>query len=324
VNKNHKTDIRQFLVNSSKNYAIIYVVAMLFIVLSFASKSFLSGENALNILRQSAITAILGAAEFFVIISGMIDLSIASTLALSGVIYAMIIKAGGLIMMPAAILAVIIIGAVVGIINGLIVSKFGIPPFITSLGTMLIVRGVVFLITSSYPIIGMPDWFKVIGLGNVLGVIPVPMLIVVAVYLFVIIVSEKKLMGRFFYAIGGNEEAAYLSGIKVARYKTYAYMLCGILAALAGIVMASRLNSGQPNAAQGYEFEGIIAVVIGGVSFAGGKGKALGVLFGAIFIATLMNGMTILSVDSYLQQVIKGVVFIVAIGLDVYRNRKTK
>ncbi len=323
MNTFSKSKLKQFMVNSSKNYAIIYVVIVLFIILSFASKAFLSGENALNILRQSAITAILGAAEFFVIITAMIDLSIASTLALSGVVFSMIVKAGGLAILPVAVIAVFLIGAAMGVINGLIVSKFGIPPFITSLGTMLIIRGVVFLITSSYPVIGMPEWFNIIGLGDLVG-IPIPALIVAAVYIFVIIISEKKLMGRYLYAIGGNEEAAYLSGIKVARYKTYAYMLCGILASLAGIVMASRLNSGQPNAAQGYEFEGIIAVVIGGVSFAGGKGKALGVLFGAIFIATLMNGMTILNVDSYLQQVIKGVVFIFAIGLDVYRNRKTK
>lgn len=315
--------LKRFFVTSSKNYAIIYVVFLLFVVLSFSSKAFLSGENALNILRQSAITAILGAAEFFVIIAGMIDLSIASTLALSGVIFSMIIKTGDLSILPLAIPAVLAIGATVGIINGLIVSKFKIPPFITSLGTMLIIRGVVFLITSSYPVIGMPEWFNYIGLGNLFG-IPVPAFIVAGVFVFVYIVSEKKLMGRFFYAIGGNEEAAYLSGINVSKYKILSYVLCGILAALAGIVMASRLNSGQPNVAQGYEFEGIIAVVIGGVSFAGGKGKALGVLFGAIFIATLINGMTILSVDSYLQQVIKGLVFIVAIGLDVYRNRKTK
>ena len=264
--KTSESRFKQFIVSTSKNYAIIYVVIALFIILSVLSDAFCSGENALNILRQSAITSILGAAEFFVIIAAMIDLSIASTLALSGVIFAMIVKAGGLPILPVAIIAVLCVGGIVGLINGLIVSKFRIPPFIASLGTMLIVRGVVFLITSSYPIIGMPDWFNVIGLGSVWG-IPIPALIVAVVFIFVIVLSEKKQMGRYFFAIGGNEDAAYLSGIKVAKYKTLAYVLCGILSALAGIVMASRLNSGQPNAAQGYEFEGIIAVVIGGVSF---------------------------------------------------------
>ena len=311
---------RKFIRKSSQDYAIIYILLGLFLLLSFTANNFLSLNNMVNVFRQSAIYGILAAGEFFVIISGMIDLSISSTAALAGIIFAMVIKAWGIAMMPVAIVLGLLAGILVGIINGLLVSKLEIPPFIATLGSYLYVRGIVYLSTNAYPIVSLPSEYNFIGRGFLWG-IPLPIIIMAVVYVIAIVLSEKKKIGRFFYAIGGNEEAAYLSGINSAKIKTIAYAVCGLMAAVAGIILMSRLGSGQPNAAIGYEFEAIIAVVLGGVSFSGGKGKALNVLFGTLFIAMLVNGMTIMNINPFAQQVIKGVVFILAIWNDVLRNK---
>jgi len=322
-------NIKNFLQSATKDYAIVFVVLVAFISFSiitgiFLGKFvFLSAENLFNMLRQIAIVAVLAAGEYFVIIAGMIDLSVASTLALSGIFYAMIIKSFGITFLPLALLIALFSGLVVGLMNGLVVAKFNIPPFITTLGSMLIVRGAVYLITSSYPIAGLPAAFSYVGRGWLFG-LPFPVYIVAVVYIFSIVFSEKKKSGRFLFAIGGNQDAATLSGINVMKYKILAYTLCGIISAVAGIIMAGRLDSGHPNAGLNYEFDAIIAVVIGGVSFSGGKGKAICVLFGAFFMTMFLNGMTLLSIDSNVQNVIKGIVFILAIGLDVFRNRQKK
>ena len=313
----------------TRNYAIIFVVIVTYLLftiicrMTLGNSAFNSSENTFNMLRQVAIVSVLAAGEFFVIISGMIDLSVASTLALSGIFYAMVIKAGGIVLLPVAILAALTVGLIVGLINGVIVAKFRIPSFITTLGMMLIVRGTVYLATNSYPITSLPEGFNYVGRGWLFG-LPFPIFIVAIVYIFAIVFSEKKRAGRFMFAVGGNEEAATLSGINTKKYKILAYAMCGVISAIAGIIMAGRLDSGHPNAGLNYEFEAIIAVVIGGVSFSGGKGKALGVLFGAFFMTMMLNGMTLLSVDSNIQNVIKGVVFILAIGWDVFRNRSKK
>ena len=235
----------------------------------------------------------------------------------------MVIKAGGIALLPVAILAALAVGLIVGLVNGVVVAQFHIPPFITTLGMMLIVRGTVYLVTNSYPITSLPEGFNYVGRGWLFG-LPFPIFIVAIVYIFAILFSEKKRAGRFMFAVGGNEEAAALSGINTQKYKMLAYAMCGVISAIAGIIMAGRLDSGHPNAGLNYEFEAIIAVVIGGVSFSGGKGKALGVLFGAFFMTMMLNGMTLLSIDSNIQNVIKGVVFILAIGWDVFRNRSKK
>jgi len=311
---------KKFIRKSSQDYAIIYILLGLFTLLSFTANNFLSLNNMVNVFRQSAIYGILAAGEFFVIISGMIDLSISSTAALAGIIFAIVIKAWGIAMMPVAIVFGLLAGILVGIINGLLVSKLEIPPFIATLGSYLYVRGIVYLSTNAYPIVSLPSEYNFIGRGFLWG-IPLPVIIMAVVYVISIVLSEKKKIGRYFYAIGGNEEAAYLSGINSIRIKTIAYAVCGLMASIAGIILMSRLGSGQPNAAIGYEFEAIIAVVLGGVSFSGGKGKALNVLFGTLFIAMLVNGMTIMNINPFAQQVIKGVVFILAIWNDVLRNK---
>jgi ribose transport system permease protein len=317
------SNLKRFFSRTSREYAILYILLGLFILLSIFADSFLTSENLINVVRQGSIFGILAAGEFFVIISAGIDLSIGSTAALAGIIFAMITKAGGETSIPIAIIAGLLIGVAVGFINGFLVSRIRIPPFIATLGTFLAVRGVVYLITNAYPIINLVKAYSFFGRGFIIG-IPFPVIIMLVVYLIVIVLSERKKTGRFFYAVGGNEEAAYLSGINVNNTKMLAYIICGLLASVAGILLMSRLGTGQPNAAIGYEFEAIIAVVLGGVSFSGGKGRAINVLFGTLFVAMLVNGMTLMNVNSFAQQIIKGVVFIVAIWNDVVRNRSDR
>ena len=312
--------LKEFFSRTVKDYSIIYILLVLIILLSFSSKYFLTSDNMINVIRQASIFGILAAGEFFIIISGMIDLSIGSTAALAGIVFTIIYKAGGLASMPVAIIGGLIVGIMVGFINGFLTSRLRIVPFIATLGTMLAVRGVDYMITGAFPIIDLAKGFDFMGRGFLLG-IPFPVIVMLAVYLIIIIFSEKKKTGRFFYAIGGNEEASHLSGINVKNIKLLAYVVCGLMAAIGGIILMSRLGSGQPNAAISYEFQAIIAVVLGGVSFSGGKGKALNVLFGTLFVAMLVNGMTLINIDSFTQQVIQGVVFIVAIWNDVARNQ---
>jgi ribose/xylose/arabinose/galactoside ABC-type transport system permease subunit len=208
----------------------------------------------------------------------------------------------------------------VGLINGLLVAKRNIPPFVATLGTMGAVRGLTYVLTNAYPVSGLPKGIDFIGRGYV-GPIPVPIIIMLVVYVLAYIVAEHTRVGRFIFAIGGNEEAAHLSGIKIDKYRIFAYMTSGGLAALSGIILVSRLASGQPNAGLNYEFEAITSAVVGGTSLSGGKGTILGVLFGALFISILLNGMVLLNISSYYQQMLKGIVLILAVMVDVARNK---
>ena len=320
---------KNFIRESSKNFAIVYVVLALIIILIFVTRFvlnsyvFLGSANIINILRQVSVVGIVAAGQFFAIVTGLIDLSVGSTVALAGITYAALFKIGGTEMMPVAIIGALIVGLMVGIINGSLIAYLRLTPFIATLGMMLVIRGAIYVATGAQPIFGFEKWFNYPGRGWIIG-IPVPVIIMFILYIILIIFAERKRAGRFLYAIGGNADAAYLSGINVKRYKMLSLIICGVLCAIAGIILAGRLDSGQPNAGEGdLLFDSIIAVVIGGVSFTGGKGKLLGVLFGALFMTILSNGMTLLGIDSYVQQVAKGVIFIFAIALDVFRNRET-
>jgi ribose transport system permease protein len=319
---------KDFVRGSSKNFAIVYVVIALIIILTFVTRLvlksyiFLGTENIINILRQVSVVGIVAAGQFFAIATGLIDLSVGSTVALAGITYAAIFKIGGTELMPVAILGALLVGLVVGVINGSLIAYLKLTPFIATLGMMLVVRGAIYVATGAQPIFGFEKGFNYLGRGWIIG-IPVPVIIMFILYIILIIFAERKRAGRFLYAIGGNEDAAFLSGINVKRYKMIALVICGVLCAIAGIILAGRLDSGQPNAGEGdLLFDSIIAVVIGGVSFTGGRGKLLGVLFGALFMTILSNGMTLTGIDSYVQQVAKGVIFIFAIALDIFRNKK--
>ena len=302
----------------TKKYFIIYAVITLVIILSIFSDVFFSAQNLINVLRQSSMIAIIAVGVFFTIVAGGIDISVGSTVALSGIMMAKVIVD---YKMPVfiGVLAGLVVGTAIGFVNGHLVTKRRIPPFVATLGIMGAVRGLTYVITDAYPVSGLPKGIYFIGRGYV-GPIPVPVIIMIIVYIFAYIVAEHTRAGRFIFAIGGNEEAAHLSGIKVDRYKLFAYMTSGGLAALSGIILVSRLASGQPNAGIGYEFEAITAAVVGGTSLYGGKGTIPGVFLGAIFIAILLNGMVLLNISSYYQQMLKGIVLILAVMIDVARN----
>lgn len=315
-----KNKLIEFIKYISSEYVIIYAVIGLSIILSLASDTFLSTGNIMNVLRQTSMIAILAAGIFFVMVGGGIDISIGSLVGLTGIAFAGSIVKWGWNPVPAFILA-IVIGCLAGFVNGILATKLGIPPMIASLGMMSAARGITYVVTNAYPISGLPNSIAFLGRGYFFG-IPIPVIIMIAAFLIVHFISQRTKFGRFVYAAGGNGEAAHLSGIKVEKVLTITYIICGALAALSGVILVSRLNSGQPNAGLGWEFEAIIATVIGGVSITGGKGKVIGVFFGAILIGLLTNGMTLLNVSSYYQQIIKGAVLVFAIGLDVYKTKK--
>lgn len=302
------------------DYPIAFAVIGLCVIMSIMSSSFLSFNNIMNVLRQTSMIAILAAGQFLVLVAGGIDISLGSTVGLAGIIFSMGMVNWGMPPIVAALLA-ILIGGVCGFFNGFQDAIIGIPPMIASLGTQSVARGLTYVLTNAYPISGLPESISFLGRGYFFS-IPWPVIIMLAVFLIIGFVSQKTKFGRFVYASGGNSEAAYLSGIKVKKVKITTYIIAGCLASLSGIILVSRLASGQPNAGLGWEFEAVIAVILGGVSLAGGKGKIFGVLLGAILVGLLTNGMTLLNVNSYYQQIVKGLVLVFAVGLDIYQTRK--
>jgi len=288
---------------------------VLCIVLAFLSDSFFTIDNWLNIFRQVSINALIAFGMTFVILTGGIDLSVGSVLALSSALAAGCMANGmnGLFAMAIGLLA----GFAMGALNGVIITKGRVAPFIATLATMTIFRGATLVYTEGRPITGFSNElaFQMIGRGYFLG-IPVPVVLMLIVYVVLYIVLKKTTFGRHTYAIGGNEEATRLSGIRVDRLKIWIYSLTGGLAALAGLVLTSRLNSAQPTAGTAYELDAIAAVVLGGTSLSGGRGWIFGTLVGALIIGVLNNGLNLLNVSSFYQQVIKGVVILLAVILD--------
>lgn len=312
--------VLQGLYGVSKNYFIIYVVLAMFVILSVVSDSFFSVVNIINVLRQSSMIAIIAVGVFFVIVGAGIDISVGSIVALAGIVMSKVMVELNF-PLPIGLLVGLLTGAVAGLLNGYLVAYRNVPAFVTTLGTMGALRGLTYVLTDAYPVSGLPSSVAFIGRGY-LGPIPVPVLIMVVIYVIAHIVAVKTKAGRFIFAIGGNEEAAHLSGIKVKKMRLYSYVASGVLAAISGIILVSRLASGQPNAGIGFEFEAITAAVIGGTSLYGGKGSVIGVFFGALLIAILLNGMVLLNISSYYQQMIKGIVLILAVMIDVARNKK--
>lgn len=284
------------------------------IILAVMSPNFLTLNNILNVLRQVSINALIAFGMTFVILTGGIDLSVGAILALSGALTAGLMTNG---MDPIlAILVGLLAGAVMGMVNGLLVAKGKVAPFIATLATMTIFRGLTLVYTEGRPITGFDsDMFTMLGAGY-LFIIPVPVIWTLGCFAMLYFILKKTAFGRRVYAIGGNEEAAILSGIKVSRVKIYIYALTGFLSALAGIILTSRLNSAQANAGMGYELDAIAAVVLGGTSLSGGRGWIFGTLIGAMIIGVLNNGLNLLEVSSFYQQVVKGSVILLAVLLD--------
>ncbi|MFD4336375.1 substrate-binding domain-containing protein [Streptomyces anulatus] len=304
---------RVLLDNGALSALVVLVVAM-----SLLSGDFLTTQNLLNVGVQAAVTAILAFGVTFVIVSAGIDLSVGSVAALSATVLAWSATSAGVPVVLAVVLA-IVTGIACGFVNGALVSYGKLPPFIATLAMLSIARGLSLVISQGSPI-AFPDSVSVLG-DTLGGWLPVPVLVMIAMGLITALILGRTFIGRSMYAIGGNEEAARLSGLRVKRQKIVIYALSGLFAAVAGIVLASRLVSAQPQAAQGYELDAIAAVVIGGASLAGGVGKASGTLIGALILAVLRNGLNLLSVSAFWQQVVIGVVIALAVLLDTLRRK---
>jgi ribose transport system permease protein len=304
------------------NLGILIGLLVLCILLSIFSPVFLSKNNILNVLRQVATNLYIACAMTIVIILGGIDLSVGSTIALSGVITGGFIAFEGLPLWV-AVLSGLFSGVVVGAFNGFLISKTTIPPFIVTLSTMNIARGASYVYTGGQPIRVMSDSFNFIGAGYI-GDIPMPILYLVIIVIISVLIMSKSKLGRHIYAVGGNPVAARFSGIKNSRVLFFAYLFSGVMSAIAGIVLASRMFSGQPTAGQGAEMDAIAAVVLGGTSMSGGVGKIGGTVIGALIIGVLSNGLNLLGINSFWQYIVKGVVILIAVYVDFLKKGNGK
>ena len=302
----------------------IYLVLVALILLFFFLRPniFLSPQNIINILRQVAVVGIVAAGMTCVIISGGIDLSVGSTVGLVGVLLALFIspERGWGLGIPIGLLVALLSGIMLGLGNGFVINKLKLPPIIATLGAMITLRGVAFLITDGRPIFGFPSGFDFIGQGHI-WLIPVPVIIMAVVFAVTYIILTKCRIGRYIYGIGGNEEASRLSGVNVKKVKYFVYTYSGICCAIAGIVLLSRTNSGTPRAGTGYEMDIITAVVLGGVSIKGGEGRLLGVIAGVLIMGVLANGMIVVGLSAFTQQVVQGLVLIAAVAFDIYAKQ---
>lgn len=300
--------------------AAFIALVLLFIVLSIVRpQSFPTAENLGIVARQFSMIATMGVGMTMAIVLAGIDLSVGSVLALSGCITALLMTRGFSVLL--SILVGLLCGAFCGFINGIAIVGVRMPPFIATLGMMSIARGLTYVITGGWPITGLPNSFDFLGQGMI-GPVPVPVLVMLFCIIVGHIVMSQTAFGRSIYAIGGNEQAAFLSGIKINRVKVLVYTICGLLSGLAGIVLTSRLSSAQPNSGIGIELDVIAAVIIGGASFAGGEGTIIGTFIGAAFMGILRNGLVLLNVSAFWQQVVIGAVIMGAVAIDFLRTRK--
>lgn len=288
---------------------------LIVVVITILNPSFMTTDNILNILRQVSISALIAFGMTFVILTGGIDLSVGSTLALTGAVSATMLASG---MDPIlTMLAALTLGAILGAVNGVIIAKGKVAPFIATLATMTIYRGLTLVYTDGRPVsdLGNEISFQMLGKGYFFG-IPVPVCTMILAFIALYIIMHKTTFGRRVYAVGGNEHAAKLSGINVDRVKIAVYSLTGMLAALSALILTSRLNSAQPTAGTSYELDAIAAVVLGGTSLTGGRGWIFGTLVGALIIGVLNNGLNLIGVSSFFQQVVKGIVILIAVLID--------
>lgn len=296
-------------------YGIFVVLLGLVIILSFTTTSFLSGRNILNVLRQISINGILAIGATFIIITGGIDLAFGSMLAFAGVVATSFAHAEPHYPLILIVLIGILVGTLCGSVSGSLVAFLKVPPFIATLGMTTIARGCALVYTGGRSVIDLTDEFTTIGQGAV-GIIPIPVLMFIAVVIFGFILLHKTRYGRYVYATGGNEDAAKASGVATRGVKFSVYAMAGALCGLTGVMLASRTSAGSPAAGVGYELDAIAATVLGGTSLSGGKGTIIGVIAGALIIGILSNGLDILNVSSYIQQIVKGVIIIGAVLLD--------
>lgn len=313
----------------SKDYMSIIGILLLMLIFSaasyikFGAQYFLTWPNMKTILLQSSTVAIVALGQSIILLTGAFDMSLGRMVCLTSCVGAFLMKNTGI---PTGMCIVImfVLGIALGCANGFMVSYVGIPAFIATLGTQYVSYGVAKLLTQAVPIPKMPGSIGFLGRGYIFKEIPICVVIMILLYVVAQIVTSYTKVGRNLYAVGGSREAAFFSGINVKRYVFGTFVLSGILATFGGLILMSRLNSVAVTNGQNYEFDAVIGSIIGGVSLAGGKGRVIGTMFGCIFLITLFNGFSQMGIDPFLQDVLKGVVLVLAITLDVVNNKKKK
>ncbi|MDR1781893.1 MAG: ribose ABC transporter permease [Bacilli bacterium] len=302
-----------------RNYMVFIAFVLLFIVLSFLSPAFLTSDNLLLVLRQISINGLIAAGMTYVILTGGIDLSVGSILGFSSMSAVLILNSG--VPSVIAIIAALAIGTALGLFNGFFIAKFKLQPFIVTLATVSIIRGLTLVISNSMPVSvrnGAQDYLN-IGQGYFLG-IPIPVYVLIIVFLLFWFILMKLPFGKKIYSIGGNEEVARLSGINTDRTKIIIYGMIGFTCALAGVILSARLGSASPQAGTGYELDAIAAVVIGGTTLAGGKGSISATFIGVLLIGILSNGLNLLGIQSEYQNIVKGAVILLAVLIDTFKK----
>lgn len=304
-----------------ENLAILVAFIILCVGLSIATPAFFTKDNILNVLRQVATNSNLAIGLTMAIIIGGIDLSVGAILAFSGLLCASFISDG--MNLGLAVLLAFTLGALFGLLNGLIIAYTNMPPFVVTLATQNIARGIVNVYANGQPISARNPVFDFLGVGYFLG-IPLPVIYSFVLLAVMILILGRSKFGRQLYAVGGNEEAARFSGINIKKVKIIVYTLCGALASFSGIILAARMYSGQPTAGDGFELDAIAASVLGGVSFSGGVGKLGGTIIGVLVLGVLTNGLNLLNINSFWQYIIKGIIILLAVYLDILKKRREK
>lgn len=313
-----------------KKFQSLIALLLLCIILSILSDKFLTVDNAWNVMRQISVNVCISVGMTLVILTSGIDLSVGSILAFSGAVTAGLLKFGlefdtfnlfvGFTLLG-AVVSGIVVGGGFGYFNGWMITRFKVPPFVATLAMLAIARGATMLWTGGFPITGLGESFGFIGTGWFAG-IPMPVWISIVIVAIAVLITNKTKLGRHIYAIGGNESASRLSGINIKRVIIYVYAIAGALAAIGGLIVAARLDSAQPNAGMSYELDSIAAVVIGGTSLSGGRGTIMGTVQGALIIGVLNNGLVLLNVSPFWQQVIKGFVILLAVIIDKVNTKE--
>ncbi len=310
---------KELVLHYGRQFGTLLGLVGLSLILWALTPHFMTVSNLLNIAQQTSINAIIAVGLTFVIITAGIDLSVGSIVAFAGVVLASILQT--VMPLPVALLVGLGVGALCGLTNGLLITYGRLPPFISTLGMMSVARGAALLYTSGRPISGFSADFRYLATGEILH-IPVPVIIMILIYVIAHVVLTRTKLGRYVYAIGGNEEAAILSGVNVKFYKASVYGICGMLSGLAAIILTARLNSAQPIAGIMYELDAIAATVIGGTSLMGGEGRIGGTLVGALIMGVLRNGLNLLGVSSFIQQTVIGSVIIAAVLMDMALKKR--
>lgn len=304
-----------------KKFSTLIILLVLVVIFSIASPNFLRINNILNVLRQVAVISMLTAGMTYVIISGGMDLTVGAYLGLTGVLVAKFMGTAGL-PVPVAVVLTMIIVTLLGVVTGTLIVGLDVSAIVITLGMMTVVRGLAYIISGGLPVYDIPESIVFLGQGYVMG-IPVPVIIMLIIVVIMGLILKYTYFGRYVYAIGGNVEAAKLAGVSVNKITVSLYGISAFLASIAGIVLTGRISSGAPASGTGTEMDVVTAVVIGGVSVNGGKGSMLGAFLGAVIMGVLSNGLTIMNINEYYQQVVKGIVLILAVAFDVLANRET-